>query len=104
MLACKKSKWCLTCFLLGDLEIGRIVFQYNKVYHRSKNRIRVFDNTIFKLQTPINSKICKIALGNISWNQSYWHDCLLLVIVRVIVKAITDQRRLSSWLILLEFS
>ena len=32
----------------------------------------------------------KIALGNISWNKSYWHDCSLLVIVRVIAKAITD--------------
>ena len=45
----------------------------------------------FLLQTPMNGKICKIALGNISWNQSYWHDCSLLIIVKVIAKAITDQ-------------
>ena len=44
----------------------------------------------------MNDKICKIALGNISWNQRYWHDCSLLVIVRVIAKAITDQRRLEN--------
>ena len=56
----------------------------------------VFANAFFKLQTPINDKICKISLGNISWNQRYWHDCSLLIIVRVIAKAITDQRRLQN--------
>ena len=34
-----------------------------------------FCNAIFKLQTPINGKKWKIALGNISWKKSYWHDC-----------------------------
>ena len=57
--------------------------------------IRVIANTICLLKNPINGKICKIAFGNISWKQSYWHDCALFF-VRVISKAITDQRRLEN--------
>ena len=52
--------------------------------------------------TPLNGKICKIALGNISWNESYWHDCSLLGNVMVIAKAITDQWRLAQvWILTL---
>ena len=32
----------------------------------------------------------------ISWYQSYWHDCSLLVFVRVIAKAITYHRRFQN--------
>ena len=35
------------------------------IYHRSKKPIQVFAYTIFRLQTPINDKICNIALGNL---------------------------------------
>ena len=61
------------------------------IYHRSNELIHVFANAIFRLQSPINGKICKIALENISLNKGYWHDCSLLVNVKVIAKAITDQ-------------
>ena len=57
--------------------------------------IRVIANTICLLKNPMNGKICKIAFGNISCKQSYWDDCALFVFVRVISKAITDQRRLK---------
>ena len=68
-----------------------------ELYHRSKKLIQVFAYAIFRLQTLINGKICIIALaGNISWNKSHCHNCSLLVNVRVIAKAITDQLRLQN--------
>ena len=67
------------------------------INHRSIQVTRVIANAIFKLQTPINDKICKIAFGNISWNESYWHDCSLLFFVMVIAKAITHQRRFQDF-------
>ena len=49
---------------------------------------------LFFYLKPYKWQICKIAFESIIWNQSYWHDCSLLVIVRGIAKAIADQRRL----------
>ena len=58
---------------------------------------RVFAKANFFLpKNPRNGKICLIVFGNISWNQSFWHDYPFLVFVRVISKAITDQRRLQN--------
>ena len=37
-----------------------------------------------------------MALGNIRLSQIYWNYCSLLIIVRVLAKAITDQRRLQN--------
>ena len=59
-------------------------------YHRLKKLIQVFAYAIFRLQIPINCKICKIALGNITCNKSCWYDCSLLINVRVTAKVITD--------------
>ena len=59
--------------------------------------IRVFaDAFFFKLKNHINDKNMQIAFGNISWNQSYWNNCSILVVIRVIAKAITGQRRLQN--------
>ena len=66
------------------------------LHHCSNKLTQIFAYAIFRLQAPLNGKICKIALGNISWNKSYWHECSLLIIVRVTAKAITDQWRLHN--------
>ena len=75
--------------LLESLKISSLNLQ--ALNHRSKKNIQIFAYAIFRLQTPINVKICKIVLGHISQNKSYWHDCSLLVNVRVVAKSITDQ-------------
>ena len=62
---------------------------YKSLFEKAYSGLCIY--AFFRLQTPINGQIFKIALGNIRVNKRNWHDCLLLVNARVIAKAITDQ-------------